>query len=65
MTVVAPKVLKSLEQICKEFGRSRRTIKQWHEEGAPIFCVNGVYGAEVNALTGWLVKMRNIGDRVD
>lgn len=58
MTAVAPKVLKSLEQICKEFGRSRRTIKKWHEDGAPIFLVNGVYGAEVNTLVGWLVKSR-------
>lgn len=57
MTAVAPKVLKSLEQICKEFGRSRRTVKKWQEDGAPIFFVNGVYGAEVNALAGWLVKV--------
>jgi phage terminase Nu1 subunit (DNA packaging protein) len=58
MTVVAPKVLKSLEQICKEFGRSRRTVKKWHEQGAPIYKDRRTYGAEVNSLTGWLVRQK-------
>ena len=56
MTIVAPKILKSLEQICKEFGRSRRTVKKWHEQGAPIYKDGRTYGAEVNALTLWLVR---------
>lgn len=56
MTVVAPKVLKSMEEICEAFGKSRKTILRWRKKGAPIFKDGGVYGAELNAVASWLVE---------
>lgn len=56
MTAVAPVMLKNMQQICETFGKSRRTILKWRQEGAPIYKDGGVYGAEVNALARWLVE---------
>ena len=58
MTVVAPVLLKSMREICEAFGKSRQTVLGWKKEGAPIYQDRGVYGAELNALAGWLVERK-------
>lgn len=52
---VAPKHLASLDQICKEFGRSRETVLGWARRGAPIAYEGRKYCAEYNTLMKWLV----------
>ena len=56
MIPVAPVMLKNMEEICNTFGKSRKTVIKWREEGAPIFKDGGVYGAELNAVVRWLVE---------
>ena len=56
MTVVAPVMLKNMQEICEAFGKSRKTILKWRKEGAPIYKDGGVYGAELNAVARWLVE---------
>ncbi|MCT4626985.1 MerR family transcriptional regulator [Halodesulfovibrio sp.] len=56
MTVVAPVMLKSMSEICETFGKSRPTVLKWRKEGAPIYKEGRSYGAELNALSNWLVK---------
>lgn len=52
---ITPIHLKGLDIICKIFGRSRYTVKQWSKEGAPIVFDGISYISEYNALFGWLL----------
>ncbi len=52
---ITPVHLKGLDIICKIFGRSRYTVKQWSKEGAPIVYDGISYISEYNALFGWLL----------
>ena len=52
---ITPVHLKGLDIICKIFGRSRYTVKQWSKEGAPIVFDGISYISEYNALFGWLL----------
>lgn len=52
---LTPVHLKSLDIICKIFGRSRHTVKQWAKEGAPIVYDGVSYISEYNALFSWLL----------
>lgn len=52
---LTPIHLKSLDIICKIFGRSRYTVKQWAKEGAPIVYDGVSYISEYNALFSWLL----------
>lgn len=52
---ITPVHLKSLDIICKIFGRSRYTVKQWAKEGAPIVYDGVSYISEYNALFAWLL----------
>lgn len=52
---ITPVHLKNLEIICKIFGRSRYTVKQWAKDGAPIVYDGISYISEYNALFSWLL----------
>lgn len=52
---ITPVHLKNLDIICKIFGRSRYTVKQWAKEGAPIVYDGVSYISEYNALFSWLL----------
>lgn len=52
---MTPVHLKGLDIICKIFGRSRYTVKQWAKEGAPIVFDGVSYISEYNALFAWLL----------
>lgn len=53
---LTPIHLRNLEIICKIFGRSRYTVKQWVKEGAPIVYDGVSYISEYNALFSWLLN---------
>lgn len=53
---ITPIHLRNLEIICKIFGRSRYTVKQWVKEGAPIVYDGVSYISEYNALFSWLLN---------
>lgn len=53
---ITPIHLRNLEIICKIFGRSRYTVKQWAKEGAPIVYDGVSYISEYNALFSWLLN---------
>lgn len=53
---MTPIHLRNLEIICKIFGRSRYTVKQWVKEGAPIVYDGVSYISEYNALFSWLLN---------
>lgn len=53
---ITPIHLRNLEIICKIFGRSRYTVKQWAREGAPIVYDGVSYISEYNALFSWLLN---------
>lgn len=53
---ITPIHLRNLEIICKIFGRSRYTVKQWVKDGAPIVYDGVSYISEYNALFSWLLN---------
>ncbi len=53
---LTPVHLRNLEIICKIFGRSRYTVKQWAKDGAPIVYDGVSYISEYNALFSWLIN---------
>lgn len=53
---ITPIHLRNLEIICKIFGRSRYTVKQWIRDGAPIVYDGVSYISEYNALFSWLLN---------
>lgn len=53
---LTPVHLRNLEIICKIFGRSRYTVKQWVKDGAPIVYDGVSYISEYNALFSWLLN---------
>ncbi len=55
-TVVAPKHLRSLAEICKTYGKGRESVKKWYSEGAPIAFDGFSYFSEYHALQNWLVE---------
>lgn len=60
---IAPWPLNSLNDICKAFKRSRRTIIGWRENGAPI-ATQGTgarqrYTSEYNLLLSWILVYEN------
>ncbi len=55
-TVVAPKHLRSLAEICKTYGKGRESVKKWYAEGAPIAFDGFSYFSEYHALQNWLVE---------
>ncbi len=55
-TVVAPRHLRSLAEICKTYGKGRESVKKWFDEGAPIAFDGFSYFSEYHALQNWLVE---------
>ncbi len=53
---ITPVHLRNMDIICKIFGRSRYTVKQWAKEGAPIVYDGVSYISEYNALFSWLLN---------
>ncbi len=55
-TIVAPRHLRSLAEICKTYGKGRESVKKWFDEGAPIAFDGFSYFSEYHALQNWLVE---------
>ena len=58
-TACAPRILRTLDEICETFGVGRKTVRAWARRGAPI-AVEGhgarsCYSAEINDLQRWRV----------
>ena len=53
---IAPKHLQSIEAICTEFKKTRRTVKQSIKKGAPIAYDGRSYCSEYNRLMDWLIR---------
>ncbi len=59
-TACAPRILRTMEEICEAFGVGRKTVRSWARRGAPI-AVEGEggrtrYSAEINDLQRWRVS---------
>ncbi len=58
--VYAPRILRSLTEICAEMGVGQETVRRWVDEGAPIVVENegtrSRYSTEVAALQGWRLE---------
>lgn len=59
-TACAPRILRTLDEICETFGVGRKTVRAWARRGAPI-AVEGQggrtrYSAEINDLQRWRVR---------
>lgn len=58
--IVASRHLRSMTEICKTFGKGRRTVKTWYIEGAPIGFDGFSYFTEYNSLQNWLVDRTKV-----
>ena len=59
-TACAPRILRTLDEICETFGVGRKTVRAWARRGAPI-AVEGHgartrYSAEAAALQDWRIQ---------